>query len=137
MTGHPPAPDRRVRRDPLLPYKAVLTTERGLRHQRAAQAAAPGLLEVTMLRAPDRETLRRHLVDAGLIEAAPHLQLIQRLGSLWYDIDLQAAQRAGVAVCYWPVFGVIRVAEHVVLQMLALAKRLREAEAIALEASRG
>jgi phosphoglycerate dehydrogenase-like enzyme len=133
-----------------LPYKAVSTTERGLRHQRSAIDAAPDLLEVTMLRAPNRDTLRRHLadavywiservgtVDADLIEAAPHLQLIQRLGSLWYDIDLQAAQRAGVAVCYWPVLGAIRVAEHVVLQMLALAKRLREAEAIALEASPG
>jgi phosphoglycerate dehydrogenase-like enzyme len=133
-----------------LPYKAVFTTERGLRHQRSAIDAAPDLLEVTMLRAPDRETLRRHLadavywiservgtVDADLIEPAPHLQLIQRLGSLWYDIDLETAQRAGVAVCYWPVLGVIRVAEHAVLQMLALAKRLRETEAIALEASPG
>jgi len=131
-----------------LPYRAVFTTERGLRHQRSVVDAAPDLLEVTMLRAPDRETLRRHLadavywiservgtVDADLIEPAPHLQLIQRLGSLWYDIDLQAAQRAGVAVCYWPVLGVIRVAEHAVLQTLALAKKLREAETIALGAS--
>jgi len=131
-----------------LPYKTVFTTERGLRHQHSAVDAAPDLLEVTMLRAPDRETLRRHLVDAvywiservgtidaELIAAAPRLQLIQRLGSLWFDIDLGAAQRAGIAVCYWPVRGVIRVAEHVVLQMLALAKRLRAAEAIALQAS--
>ena len=131
-----------------MPHKTVWTTERGLRHQHAARAAAPDLLEVTMLRAPDRETLRRHLadavywiservgaIDAGLIHCAPHLQLVQRLGSLWFDIDLQAAQRAGVAVCYWPQPGVIRVAEHVVLQMLALAKKLREAEAVALQAS--
>lgn len=131
-----------------MPHKTVWTTERGLRHQRSAVAAAPDLLDVTVLRAPDRETLCHHLadavywiservgsIDAKLIGAAPHLRLIQRLGSLWYDIDLGAAQRAGVAVCYWTVPGVIRVAEHTVLQMLALAKKLREAEAIALQAS--
>ncbi|HUT18266.1 MAG TPA: NAD(P)-dependent oxidoreductase [Anaerolineae bacterium] len=133
-----------------MPYKTVFTTERGFRHQRSVVAAAPEMLKVTMLRAPDRETLRRRLadgvywiseragtIDADLIASAPHLQLIQRLGSLWYDIDLHAAQQAGVAVCYSPVSGAIRVAEHVVLQMLALAKKLREAEAIALEASPG
>lgn len=131
-----------------MPYKTIWTTERGLRHQRSALDAAPDPLEVTILRAPDREALRHHLADAvywiservgpidgELIRAAPHLRLIQRLGSLWFDIDLGAAQHAGVAVCYWPVPGVIRVAEHLVLQMLALAKKLREAEAIALQAS--
>jgi phosphoglycerate dehydrogenase-like enzyme len=129
-------------------YKTVLTTERGLRHQRSVVAAAPDLLEVVVLRAPDRETLLRHLagavywvseragaIDAELIAAAPHLQLIQRLGSLWYDIDLQAAQRAGITVCYRPVPGAIRVAEHVVLQILALDRSLREVEAIARQAS--
>ena len=39
-----------------------------------------------------------------------------------------------MAVCYWPVGSVIRVAEHVVLQMLALSKKLRETEAVALAA---
>ena len=129
-------------------YKAVWTTERGLRHQRSVVAAAPDLLDLVVLRAPDRQALRRHLadavywisersgtIDADLIAAAPHLQLIQRLGSLWYDIDLRAAQRAGVTVCYQPVPGAIRVAEHVVLQILALDRNLREAEAIAREAS--
>jgi phosphoglycerate dehydrogenase-like enzyme len=131
-----------------LPYKTVLTTERSLRHQCDVAAAAPDMLDVVVLHAPDRETLLRHLadavywvsersgaIDADLIAAAPHLQLIQRLGSLWYDIDLQAAQRAGVAVCCWSVPGAIRVAEHVVLQMLALDRNLCEAEAIAREAS--
>jgi phosphoglycerate dehydrogenase-like enzyme len=131
-----------------LPYKTILTTERGLRHQRSVVAAAPRLLDVVVLRTSDRQALRRHLadavywiservgtIDADLVAAAPHLQLIQRLGSLWYDIDLQAAQRAGVTVCYRPVPGAIRAAEHVVLQMLALDRKLGEAEAIAREAS--
>jgi phosphoglycerate dehydrogenase-like enzyme len=70
-----------------------------------------------------------------MIQAAPRLKLIQRLGSLTYDIDTAAAQAAGIAVCYWPVGSVIRVAEHLIMQMLVLSKRLREAEAIALAAS--
>lgn len=129
-------------------YKTVFTTERGKRHQRAALEAAPERLEITMLRRPDKETLIEHLADADyliservgnidreIIEAAPNLKLILRLGSLTYDIDAAAAQEAGVAVCYWPVATVIRVAEHLVLQMLALSKKLRETEAVALEAS--
>jgi lactate dehydrogenase-like 2-hydroxyacid dehydrogenase len=129
-------------------YKTVFTTERGQRHQQAALDAAPDHLEITMLRQPSQETLLAHLaeavyliservgaIDAGLIQAAPKLKLIQRLGSLTYDIDVEAAKAAGVAVCYWPVGSVIRVAEHVVLQMLALCKKLGETEHIALEAS--
>ncbi len=128
-------------------HKVVFTTERGQRHQQAALEAAPANLDLVMLRQPDRDTLLSHLaeveyfisertgvIDAGMIEAAPKLKLILRLGSLSYDIDTTAAKAAGVMVCRWPVGSVIRVAEHLMLQMLALGKRLREAEAIALEA---
>jgi phosphoglycerate dehydrogenase-like enzyme len=129
-------------------YKTVFTTERGQRHQQSALAAAPDYLDITMLRQPDKKALLAHLaeaeyfiseragtVEAELIEAASKLKLILRLGSLTYDIDTEAAKAAGVAVCYWPVGSVIRVAEHVMLQMLALSKKLREVEAIALVAS--
>ncbi len=128
-------------------YKTIFTTERGGRHQQAALAAAPAELDVTLLRQPDRETLLPYLaeadyfiservgwIDAAIIGAAPRLRLIQRLGSLAYDIDTAAAAAAGVAVCYWPVGATIRVAEHVVLQMLALSKKLRPAEVVALAA---
>ncbi|MDJ0752699.1 MAG: NAD(P)-dependent oxidoreductase [Ardenticatenaceae bacterium] len=127
--------------------KVVFTTERGTRHQEDALKAAPDELSVNMLRQPDRDALkaalsdtiyfiseRTGLIDAELIEAAPQLKLIQRLGSLTHDIDLKAARAAGVAVCYWPVDSVIRVAEHLILQMLVLAKKLREVEAVALAA---
>jgi phosphoglycerate dehydrogenase-like enzyme len=70
-------------------------------------------------------------VDAGMIAAGPHLRLIQLLGSLAYDIDLVAAQAAGVPVCTWPVVGSIMVAEHLLMQILALTKRLPEVSAIA------
>ena len=129
-------------------YKAVFTTERGHRHQQQALQAAPDVLDITMLRRPDRATLlaaladaeyliseRVGVIDAELIRAAPKLRLILRLGSLTYDIDTEAAKQAGVIVCRWPVGSVIRVAEHLVMQMLALSKKLRETEAIALAAS--
>jgi phosphoglycerate dehydrogenase-like enzyme len=129
-------------------YNTIFTTERGQRHQQAALSAAPDYLDITMLRQPDKATLLPHLaqaeyfiserageIDAEMIQAAPHLKLILRLGSLLYDIDLAAAKAAGVIVCYWPIGTVIRVAEHVIMQMLVLGKKLREIEAVALAAS--
>jgi len=125
-------------------YRTLFLTERGLRHQRDALAAAPPELDIVMLRQPDAATLRPHLADAvflisersgvidrALIAAAPRLKMILRLGSLAHDIDLDAARAAGIVVATWPQRGVILVAEHLVMQMLALAKRLREVEAIA------
>ncbi|HXF63292.1 MAG TPA: NAD(P)-dependent oxidoreductase [Caldilineaceae bacterium] len=125
-------------------HKVVFLTERSPRHQEAARAAAPAAVEVVMLRQPDRQTLlaeladaefliseRAGVIDAELIAAGPRLRLIQRLGSLAYDIDLDAARRAGVPVAIWPVIGSIMVAEHMIMQMLALVKRLPEVSAIA------
>lgn len=63
------------------------------------------------------------------------MRLIQRLGSLVFDIDLGAAQRAGVMVALWPVLGCVMVAEHMVMQMLALVKHLPETAAIAQAAA--
>ncbi|HEX9923939.1 MAG TPA: NAD(P)-dependent oxidoreductase, partial [Anaerolineae bacterium] len=128
-------------------YNVIFTTERGHRHQQAALDAAPANLDIFMLRQPDQDTLmsslakaeyyiseRTGVIDVEMIQAAPHLKLILRLGSLTYDIDTEAAKAAGVAVCYWPVGTVIRVAEHLILQMLALSKKLGETVAIALAA---
>jgi len=129
-------------------HKVVFRTDRGLRHQQDALAAVPSNLEITMLRHPDKATLMAHLADAefliservGVIDSeilhhVPNLKLIQRLGSLTYDIDLETAMQKGIAVCYSPVESVIRVAEHLIMQVLAVGKKLREVEAIALEAS--
>ena len=128
-------------------YPTLFLTERGLRHQQDALEAAPPELEVVILRQPAREDLFRHLstarflisertgaVDASMVAAAPHLRLIVRLGSLAYDIDLEAARRQRVAVATWPVRDSIMVAEHAVMQMLALAKRLVETNGLAMAA---
>jgi phosphoglycerate dehydrogenase-like enzyme len=129
-------------------FKVVFTTDRGDWHQQTAIAAAPENLAITMLRTPDKAALieaiqdaefliseRFGIINAEIIQSAPKLKLIQRLGSLVYDIDLEAAAKAGVVVCYQPVGGVILVAEHLVMQILAVSKKLREVEAVALAAS--
>ncbi len=74
------------------------------------------------------------MIDAEIIKGAKSLKLIQRLGSQVHDIDLETASRAGIKVCYQPIGGVIRVAEHLIMQMLAVGKKLREVEEVALAA---
>jgi phosphoglycerate dehydrogenase-like enzyme len=131
-------------------HPVLFVTHRGERHQQAALACAPTELAVTMRRSPSRDELlallpdfefliteRSGAIEAGLIQAGRNLRLIQRLGSQTYDIDLEAARAARVPVCYEPVTGCIRVAEHMFLQILATAKRLREMMAIAEAAENG
>lgn len=125
-------------------HVTLFITDRGERHQRSALEATPPELQVLIRRRPPRDEVisllpelefliseREGAIDAEMIQAAPQLRLIQRLGSLAYDIDLEAAQAAGVPVCAVPVLTSILVAEHMLMQMLALAKRLLEAHGIA------
>ena len=128
-------------------HSVLFLTDRGLRHQQEVLDSAPPELAVTMMRRPPKEEVLRVLpevefliseragvVDADMIAAGRNLRLIQRLGSLTYDIDLEAARAASVPVAAWPVRVAIMVAEHMVLQMLALAKHLNEVAAIASDA---
>ena len=126
----------------MVEHKVLFLTERSPVHQEDALNFAPAGARVTMLRRPKEQVLFREIadaeflvsehageVDAEMMAPAPDLRLIQRLGSLTYDIDLGAAQRAGVMVCYWPLLSCVMVAEHMMMQMLALAKHLPEASA--------
>ncbi len=130
--------------------RVVYTTERSLVHQQRALAVAPPELSVTMLRQADLQTLfaalqdadyliseRVGVLDAQLFANAPHLKLAVRLGSYHHDIDLDAAHAAGVVVCRHPDAGTQAVAEHCILQMLALGKQLRQLEQVALAADPG
>src|SRR5689334_6412620 len=120
--------------------KVLFLTERGLVHQREALRAAPDLLDVTMLRDPSERELfdalaradilvseRNVPVTRAMIEAAPRLKLIVRLGSLCHDIDIPAARSRGVAVSRQPVRSSINAAEHVLLMTLAILRRLPRA----------
>ena len=129
-------------------HRAVYVTQRAPVHQEVARAACPDQIELVMLGSPsdseiidavaDAELLvseRSRVIDAPIIEAGSRLRLIQRLGLQVHDIDLDAARRAEVPVCRWPLPQCTMVAEHVVMQMMALLKRTREAEQITVEAS--
>ncbi len=129
-------------------HKTLFLTQRGSQHQKWAMEGAPPELELVMRRGASREeilslladaefliTERTGVIDAEMIASAPKLRLIQRLGRQVWDIDLDAARRASVPVCCWPIEGCIMVAEHMMLQMLGLLKRLREAMHITAEAA--
>ncbi len=120
-------------------YSTLFLTQRSERQQQSALAAAPTHLDITMRRDPSRAEIlsllpemefliseRVGVIDAEMIAAGKKLKLIQRLGSQTWDIDLDSARRAGIPVCYLPLATCQLVAEHVVLQMLATAKRVRE-----------
>ncbi|MCC6147642.1 MAG: hypothetical protein IT308_08765 [Anaerolineaceae bacterium] len=129
-------------------HSVLFITQRGERHQKAALDAAPPEFEITLRRNPSKEEIIRLLpgkefliserigaVDAELIAAGKDLKLIQRLGSRTYDIDLPAAKQAGIPVCYWPIRSCVWVAENTLLQMLGLARRVREMVMISNEAA--
>lgn len=120
-------------------HRTLFVTQRGLRHQQAAIDAAPPNLEIVMRRGPSKAEVlellaeaeffiseRTGVIDADMIRAGRKLRLIQRLGTQTWDIDLAAAKAAGIPVCALPVTTCIFVAEHMLMLMLALAKRLRE-----------
>lgn len=108
----------------------------GRQHQEWRLQAAPAGLAVVMRRNPPKPevmeliagadaliTERSGIVDRDIIAAGARLKLIQRIGSLYHDIDLAAAREFGVPVAARPIRGTIAVAEHVMMQMLAVLRR--------------
>jgi phosphoglycerate dehydrogenase-like enzyme len=67
---------------------------------------------------------RRGVIDAALMDANPKLKLIQRIGERAEMIDLPAAKARGIAVSCLPRPSLQFTAEHAILLMLALAKKL-------------
>ena len=121
--------------------RVVYVSERPEVHRRLALDAAPPGVEVTMVASPSPGSLldvlrtvdpavlvseRSGSVDEAVFDAAPSLRLVQRLGRRLHDIDLDAARRREVAVCWWPLPQTVMVAEHAMAMILALAKRLRD-----------
>lgn len=119
-------------------YTVLYLCPLGKQHQHWRLEAAPPELNVIMRRSTevardevlaligDADALiteRAGAVDRAMIEAGPRLKLIQRLGSLYHDIDLDAARARGVPVCVRPIRGTIAVAENLMLQTLAVLRR--------------
>jgi phosphoglycerate dehydrogenase-like enzyme len=71
---------------------------------------------------------RRGAIDAALMDANPKLRLIQRLGARADAIDLSAAGKRNILVSCVPRATLYLTAEHAILMMLALGKRLIEAD---------
>ena len=63
-------------------------------------------------------------VGADLLESAPKLRVIGRLGAGLENIDLQAASARRIAVVYSPAGNTISVTEMALAAILALAKKL-------------
>jgi phosphoglycerate dehydrogenase-like enzyme len=108
--------------------------------------ASPGLRrKLTALEFPtvvvdetDKDTFRREMADADIllhvlepvtsavIDAAPYLRLIQKIGIGVNTIDLDAARRRGIEVCNMPGTNTQAVAEMTLLLMLATLRRLAQ-----------
>lgn len=71
---------------------------------------------------------RRGVIDDALMAANPKLKLIQRIGGRPDGVDLKAAASRGIAVSCVPRKTLQYTAEHAILLMLALSKRLLEAD---------
>lgn len=67
-------------------------------------------------------------VDAELIAAAPALRVVGRAGTGTDNIDLEAATRAGVLVVNAPDANSLSAAEQTLALLLALARRVPEAD---------
>lgn len=130
------------------PHRTVYVTQRPPVHTDVARAACPEQFDLVMLASPTAGEIvdavagaeflvseRSGVVDAAIIEAGRGLRLVQRLGLQIHDIDLEAARAARIPVCRWPLPQCTMVAEHIVMQMMALLKRNREAARIVAEAS--
>lgn len=67
--------------------------------------------------------------DASLMAPAKHLAVISRTGAGFDNIDIGAATARGIAVCAVPDGPAVSTAEHAVMLILAVAKRVVEAQA--------
>ena len=68
-------------------------------------------------------------VDRALLDAAPKLKLVQKIGVGVNTIDLEHAKKRGVAVCNMPGTNSAAVAEHTLALMLAVLRQVRRFDA--------
>jgi phosphoglycerate dehydrogenase-like enzyme len=69
-------------------------------------------------------------VTEALLAAAPRLRIVQRMGVGYNTLDLEAAARRGIPCCNVAGVNKEAVAEHGMALILALTKRLREADTL-------
>lgn len=112
-----------------------------LRNPGIVERTPPGLASAFVAAASDGRYAGddlRHIAEADVLvvglepvgepvfAAARRLRLVQRLGVGYDSVDLEAAARRGVAVCNLPDFNAGTVAEHAMMLILALLRRVFE-----------
>lgn len=97
------------------------------RHGIAVEVVSPRDQARLMASLAQAEVLWHVLAPAtrAMIEAAPHLRLIQKIGVGVNTIDLEAARERGIAVCNLPGTNTAAVAEMTLALMFACLRRLR------------
>ncbi|MGH3442950.1 MAG: phosphoglycerate dehydrogenase [Nitriliruptorales bacterium] len=68
-------------------------------------------------------------IDADVVAAGASLKVIARAGIGLDNVDVDAATRAGIMVCNAPQSNIISAAEHTVALLLALARKVPQADA--------
>lgn len=128
--------------------KAVLPYDPPPSIGRTIAAAGAGLVRIVRVPEGDAEAARRELGDAdvilhvlapvtaALMEAAPRLRLVQKIGVGVDAIDRDFARRRGIAVCNMPGTNTVAVAELALALMLAALRRVASLDA-GLRAGRG
>ena len=116
--------------------KAVLQYRASPGFRSRLEAAAPSWLRIVVVPESDRVGFAAEMGDADVllhvlepvpadvIEAAPALKLIQKIGVGVNTIDLAAARARGVAVANMPGTNSQAVAEHALALMLAVLRRV-------------
>jgi phosphoglycerate dehydrogenase-like enzyme len=122
----------------VVPSDDAVFNEHRIRLRQWADGAAVGGARVELL-LPDRGeeglvdssiagtdvlVLQDGHIDASMLERARRLRLIHVIGTRGASVDLEAATRLGVPVAMVPHFGCVVVAEHSIMMMLALRRRL-------------
>lgn len=115
--------------------KAVLQYRASTGFRESLEAESPDWLEIAVVPEDDKKKFAAEMADAdvllhvlepvsaAVIEAAPNLRLIQKIGVGVNTIDLEAAKARGVAVANMPGTNSQAVAEQALTLMLAALRR--------------
>jgi phosphoglycerate dehydrogenase-like enzyme len=107
--------------------KILAEMGRGLREQDGATVIrAKG--DPAALAGANLILFRRGAIDAAIIESCPDLRLVQRLGQRLEGIDVAALRDRSIPLSCLARRSMVYTAEHTLLLMLALAKRLPDSE---------
>jgi phosphoglycerate dehydrogenase-like enzyme len=121
--------------------KAVLPYDASPGVLRMVAALDPAIVRARVLAEADTEGLRRELADAevllhvlapvtaAIMQAAPRLKLVQKIGVGVDAIDRDAARARGIAVCNMPGTNTPAVAELTLSLMLATLRRVAALDA--------